>query len=76
MKIEYANLKELRDSIANGNIDGSKLQIVLDNDHTGYYYDDGTEDGQEIIVESAGNGYSDYCELYELYFPGSEVGMC
>lgn len=76
MKKTYKDLKELRKAIEDGSLDGEKLRIVLDNDHTGYYYDDGTEDGTDIIVKSAGNGYSDYFELYELYFPKCTVEGC
>ena len=76
MKTRYSELKELRKAIDDGDIDGTKLRIILDNDHTGYYFDDGTEDGHEIIIESAGNGYSDYIELYELYFTESMVEGC
>ena len=77
MKTKYADLKGLRKAIDNGDIDGEKLQIVLDNDQTSYYYyNDGSEGGKEITVVSAGNGYYDYRELYEVYFPSSTVQSC
>ena len=76
MKTNYKTLKELREAIDNDDIDGSKLQIILDNDETLYYYDDGSQEGIKITVESSGNGYYDYLELYELYFPSSKVEGC
>lgn len=76
MKTNYKTLKELREAIDSDVIDGPKLQIILDNDETLYYYDDGSEEGIKITVESAGNGYYDYAELYELFFPSSEVNEC
>lgn len=76
MKTEYKNLKELRTAIDNGDIEGAKLSITLDNDTTYYEYDDGSDDGQKITIESAGNGYYDYEELYQCYFPKSRVDFC
>ena len=61
MKTKYKDLKELKDAIDSGEIDETKLDIVLDN---------------EIVVGSAGGGYSDYMELYELYFPACNVESC
>lgn len=67
MKRVYKDLKELKDA----DIDHSKLEITLDNDQTTYYFGN-----VELTVKSAGNGYNDYAELYELYFPESNVEFC
>jgi len=75
MKTNYKTLKELKEAIDSGKIDGKKLQILLDNDDTSYYYDNGSG-GIKIEVESAGSGYYDYHELYELSFPLSMVEEC
>jgi hypothetical protein len=76
MKTNYRNLQELKNYLGSGKLQESKLSITLDNDQTLYYYDDDSEDGIELIVESAGNGYSDYYELYEILFPESEIQGC
>lgn len=73
MQTVFNTLTDLKKSVDSGEIDGSKLQIMLDNDMTSYMYDDGSDDSLEIIVESAGNGYYDYEELYKICFPNSIV---
>lgn len=72
MRRKYKTLKELKNKI-----EADKLQIILDNDQVCYYYSDGAdEDPIEITVESAGNGYEDYMELYALCFPGASIEYC
>lgn len=83
MKLVYKNLSELKLAIDREEIDGSKLEIILDNDHTGYYYK-ASEHGSptiedeeiEITVKSAGNGWSDNMELYKTLFPESSINNC
>lgn len=79
MKTKYKSLAELKKgSIKDGKINESKLTIVLDNGCTHYYYEDGKDDEAdiELTVESAGNGYLDYYELYKLCFPLATVEKC
>ena len=73
--MEFKTIKDLKDAIYNGKIDETKLQVILDNDCTSFYLDDGTEDGEEIIVKSA-SGYYDIGELYPLVFPKANVDWC
>ena len=77
MKTTYKNLKELQKAVTTGELEAERLEIVLDNDHTGYYYSDDSKEVQvELTVESAGCGYDDYYELYKVYFPNSNVERC
>jgi len=77
----YKTIKELYEAVKRGEIDESKLEIVLDNDCTNFYLgppvedDDGITVANEIEVEEA-NGYYDIEKLYPLLFPKAKVDWC
>ena len=68
--MELSTIKELCDKIKLGEIDESKLRIVLDNDGTSFYAGD-----EEIEIEETG-GYHDIEPLYKLLFPLAAVEWC
>jgi hypothetical protein len=65
--MELATIKELYDLIKAGEIDESRLNIVLDNDETFFNCDK-----EEIEIKEA-NGYNDVESLYRLLFPKATV---
>ena len=73
---EFDTIKELFEAVKRGEVDGSKLEIVMDNDSTSFYdgAPDPEDDGQsnEIKVKEA-NGYYDIEKLYPLLFPKAKV---
>ncbi len=76
--MKLKTLKELYDKVKLGEIDESKLHIVLDNDCTSFYVGDGdpmADEGEEINVDEA-NGYYDIEKLYPLLFPKATVQWC
>ncbi|MCP4128739.1 MAG: hypothetical protein GY753_17010 [Gammaproteobacteria bacterium] len=73
--LNYKTIGDLRKAIDEGIIDSGKLEIVLDNDCTNFYLNNGTDDPNEITVSSA-NGYCDIEELYNLVFPNAIVDWC
>ena len=78
--MKFQTIKELYEAVKAGKIDETKLEIVLDNDHTGFYLgpaedEDGNDTDNEIEVAEA-NGYSDIEHLYPLLFPKATVGWC
>jgi len=70
---KYESLKNLFDDVKKGKIDETKLTVILDNDCTNIYLDDGSENGFEIFE---GNGYFDIEILYPILFPKSNVEWC
>lgn len=72
--MKYKTIKELYEASKNGDIDESKLSIILDNDYTGFYIrsDDGGDD--DMICD--GNGDYDVTEVYRLLFPKAIVDRC
>jgi len=72
--MNYETIKGLYTGVKNGDIDESKLEIILDNDDTGFYVQSDGEEWDDAILH--GNGYSDIGELYELLFPKAIVGWC
>ena len=70
--MKYGSIEELYKAVKNGDMDESKLEIVMDNDYTGFYNKD-DEDG-DMICE--GNGECDLEELYRLLFPKAMVEWC
>ena len=77
---EYKTIKEFYEAVKRGDIDESKLEIVLDNDCTSFYKgpaynDNGDELDNKIRVEEA-NGYYDIEKLYPLLFPKAKVEWC
>lgn len=75
--VKYKTVKDLLSAIKAGKIKEEDLQIVLDNDNTGFYLPDPNDpdDCLTIEVEST-NGYDDIEELYNLLFPKSDVSWC
>ena len=59
---------------ADGDIDESNLEIILDNDGTGFYIKSDDDAWDSTILN--GNGYFDIKELYELLFPKATVEWC
>ncbi len=66
-----ANIKELYEKVKAGEIDESKLTIIMDNDNTGFYVGD-----EKAIEDFSGNGYCDIEDLYPLLFPKATVEWC
>jgi len=76
--MELKTIKELVDKVNNGEIDKTKLSIILDNDNVSFYHGDEEADPKnfyEIRVAEA-QGYSDILPLYKLLFPDSTVEWC
>jgi len=73
--MKLKTIEELHNKVRSGEIDESKLRIVLDNDMTGFYLDVGKEDEEEIEIAEA-NGYQDILPLYCLLFPKADVEWC
>ncbi len=81
MGIQIATIKELYKKVKSGEIDESKLRIVLDNDCTSFsILPDETPDGDDIeeniIKVAEANGYYDIDKLYPLLFPKAKVEWC
>jgi hypothetical protein len=78
MAKSYLTIAGLIAAVRAGEIDESKLIIVLDNDSTGFYLCAGTgepDDDEQITVGSA-NGYYDVEPLYKFLFPTACVKWC
>ena len=76
----YKTIKEFYEAVKAGEIDESKLEIILDNDCTSFYIgpsedERGNELDNEIEVAEA-NGYYDIEKLYPLLFPKAKVKWC
>lgn len=69
--LEFDTIKELYIAIKNGELQESKLRIVLDNDCTLFYY--GDEDNRIVVRET--NGYNDIELLYKLLFQKADVRL-
>lgn len=79
--MEIKTIKELHEKCRSGEIDESRLRIILDNDNTGFEIvpDEGVTDENyeqcRIEVEEA-SGYCDIEKLYPLLFPKAKVEWC
>ena len=71
MKTKYKTIPELYKAVQSGEIDGSKLEIWVDNDSTGIYFNDADIDDLDPICK--GHGYDDVIVLYDLLFPKAMV---
>jgi len=70
-------IQELHDEIRLGNIDESKLRIILDNDCTGFYINPEDPDDEPICIKvSEAKGYKDIEPLYKMLFPKANVEWC
>ena len=70
----YETIKDVYEGVKNGDIDESELEIIIDNDDTGFYTTAFGDDSGTPLLR--GNGYSDVKELYELLFPNAVVEWC
>jgi hypothetical protein len=69
-------IKELYDKVKAGEIDESKLVVIMDNDCTSFYVGDPYEadEPEEIEINvSEASGYHDIEALYPLLFPKATV---
>lgn len=73
MSMNLGTIKELHDKVKAGEIDESKLIIIMDNDCTNFYI--GPDEEDEINVSEA-NGYNDIEKLYPILFPNAKVEWC
>ena len=76
----YRTIKEFYEAVKSGEIDESKLEIILDNDRTSFYIgpsedEEGNDLDNEIEVAEA-NGYADIEKLYPLLFQKAKVEWC
>ena len=67
---KYETIEEFYKAVKSGDIDETKLVIVLDNDCTNFYLGP-----NEIVIKEA-NGYDDIEPLYALLFPEATVDWC
>lgn len=65
--MKYKTIKEFYDAVKSGELDETKLQIIVDSDTTLFIIDD-----QEITVQEA-NGRYDVEELYRILFDAAKV---
>lgn len=70
--MKYESIEELYKAVKNGDMDESKLEIIIDNDYTGFYNQD--DESGDMICE--GNGEYDLKQLYKLLFPKAMVEWC
>ena len=73
-KVKYRTIEELYDACKTGDVDESKLSIILDNDYTGFYIR--SDDGDEEDTVCNGNGDYDVMQMYILLFPKAMVDRC
>ncbi len=75
---KYNTIAEVYNAVKAGEIDESKLIIVLDNDCTDFYLGpDEDSNGNEIDNEILrGGGYFDVAEVYQLLLPRATVEWC
>jgi len=73
--MKYESIEELYKAVKNGDIDESKLEIIVDNDDTGFYIQPNNDGGWGDEICN-GNGYGDVKELYRLLFPKAMVDWC
>jgi len=76
----YKTIKEFYEAVKSGEIDESKLEIILDNDRTSFYIgpsedEEGNDLDNKIEVAEA-NGYADIEKLYPLLFQKAKVEWC
>jgi hypothetical protein len=75
MKTEYKTIGELLADINDKKIDPAKLRIIVDNDHTGFYYEVDDDTSITLKVHTIGNGQYDVYPMYEYLFPNSMVDV-
>lgn len=82
-KMKFNTIEELYEKVKSGEIDESKLVIILDNDNTSFHLNGNTEPDPEGYHEfskdikvSEANGCLDVKPLYKLLFPKAVVEWC
>jgi len=70
---KYKTIKEVQDAVKSGELDESKLTVVMDNDCSNIY-NGPCEDIENCIFN--GEGYYDTEELWPLVFPKATVEWC
>ena len=73
---EFDTIKDLFEAVKRGDVDESKLEIMMDNDQTSFYeggYDPDDDDQSNRIKVKEANGYFDIEKLYPLLFPKAKV---
>lgn len=73
VEMKYKTINELYEGVNGGAVDESKLEIILDNDNTGFYIK--SDDEHDVLI-CEGNGDYDVEELYRLLFPKAMVDRC
>lgn len=74
--MKLKTIAELHAKVKSGEIDESKLLIVLDNDSTSFRVGDDWEDENANIEVAEADGYYDIEKLYPLLFPKATVEWC
>ena len=75
---KYKTLKEVVEAVKSGELDESRLKIIMDNDCS-YIYNGPCEDEQGNMIENCiyeGKGYYDTNDLWPLLFPEAIVSWC
>lgn len=70
--MKYKTIEEVHVACKNGDVDESKLEIILDNDVTHFSI---MLDEEDTTI-CKGNGDYDVIELYGLLFPKAMVDRC
>ncbi len=75
---KYETLKELVEAVRAGEIDESKLVVIMDNDTTSVYLAAPKEDENDDCTNEIykGGGYYDIEDLWPLLLPGASVEWC
>jgi hypothetical protein len=73
MSIVFKTIAAFYEAVKTGIVDESKLDIILDNDHTDFYVEKGPR-GMYVKINVQGtDGYNDIDKLYSLLFPKARV---
>lgn len=78
MKREYDTIEQFYNDVKSEKIDESKLEIILDNDSTFFYYSEDIkdkDDNNKIVIREC-NGHNDIEPLYKLLFKKADVQWC
>ena len=82
--MKYKTIKDVHEACKNGDVDESDLEIIVDNDNTGFYLtsnshlivDEDGDDERQYDMICEGRGDYDIMELYQLLFPKAMVDRC
>ena len=70
--MKLKTIKELYDKVKSGEIDESKLEIILDTSNDVFFM----YQNEEIIIQEEKEGDLDIKSLYKLIFPKAFVSWC